>query len=217
MDPQDLARFETDAAEIVGAMKELFAEFEKRLGEVVSAQRVAASETRAEGAHVTQQLQELGRFAKSLVGEQRNLLTRIDREWQMHIDSNAQRAGEAQAKAFGESIAQGLHEQLAELATQVEASTRRLTWKTSLRWALGIAIAIPLAINLGVQAIAPSVEKLSVSGLTPEQTRDALSKLVPCHPEKNNWRDWHICIAVDAPPSLVRGASGEALVVVRGM
>jgi hypothetical protein len=217
MDPQDFARFETDAAEIVGAMKELFAEFEKRLGEVVSAQRVAASEARAEGAHVTQQLQELSRFAKNLVGEQRNLLTRIDRDWQMHIDSNAQRAGEAQAKAFGESIARGLHEQLAELATQVEASTRHLTWKTSLRWALGIAIAIPLTINLGVQAIAPSAEKLSVSGLTPEQTRDALSKLVPCHPDMNNWHDWHICIAVDAPPSLARGASGEALVVVRGM
>ena len=184
MDPQDLARFETDAAEIVGAMKELFAEFEKRLGEVVSAQRVATSEARAEGAHVTQQLQELGRFAKNLVAEQRNLLTRIDRDWQMHIDSNAQRAGEAQAKAFGESIARGLQEQLAELATQVEASTRRLTWKTSLRWALGIGIAIPIAINLGVQAIAPSVEKLSVAGLTPEQTREALSKLVPCRVAK---------------------------------
>ena len=217
MDPQDLARFETDAAEIVGAMKELFAEFEKRLGEVVSAQRVAESETRAEGAHVTQQLRELGRFAKNLVGEQRNLLTRIDREWQMHIDSNAQRAGEAQAKAFGESIARGLHEQLAELATQVEASTRRLTWKTSLRWALGIAIAIPLAINLGVQAIAPSVEKLSVAGLTPEQTRDALSKLVPCRVEKTNWRDWHVCVGVDNPPRLTKGSSSEALVVVRGM
>ncbi len=216
MDSQDLARFETDVAEIVGAMKDLFTEFEKRLGEVVSAQRVTTSEARAEGARITHQLQELGSSAKSLVAEQRNLLTRIEREWQMHIDSNAERAGEAQAKAFGESIAQGLHEQLARLATQVEVSTRHLTWKSSLRWALGIALAIPLAINLGVQAIAPSVEKLSVAGLTPEQTRDALSKLVPCHPEKN-WHDWHICIAVDAPPSLMKGANGEALVVVRGM
>jgi hypothetical protein len=216
MDSQDLARFETDAAEIVGAMKDLFTEFEKHLGEVVSAQRVAVSEARAEGAHVTQQLQELGRVAKNLVGEQRNLLTRIEREWQMHIDSNAQRAGEAQAEAFGESIARGLHEQLAHLADRVEVATRHLHWKSSLRWALGIGIAIPLAINIGVQAIAPSIEKLSVAGLTPEQTRDALSKLAPCHPEKS-WHDWHICIAVDAPPSLVRGASGEALVVVRGM
>jgi hypothetical protein len=216
MDSQDLARFETDVAEIVGAMKDLFTEFEKRLGEVVSAQRITTSEARAEGARVTQQMQELGRFSRSLVEEQRNLLTRIEREWQMRIDSNAQRAGEAQAHAFGENIAQGLHEQLARLASQVEISMRHLTWKSSLRWALGIGIAIPIAINIGVQSIAPSVEKLSVAGLTPEQTSDALSKLVPCHEEKN-WRNWHVCVAVDAPPYLVKGASGEALVVIRGM
>jgi hypothetical protein len=216
MDSQDLARFETDVAEIVGAMKDLFAEFEKRLGEVVSAQRVTMSEARAESARVAQHLQELGRSAKTLVEDQRNLLTRIEREWQLRIDSNAQRAGEAQAKAFGENIARGLHVQLARLANQVEASTRHLTWKSSLRWALGIGLAIPLAINIGVQAIAPSGEKLSVPGLTPEQTRDALSKLVRCH-RGNDWEDWHICIAVDVPPSLTKGANGEALAVVRGM
>jgi hypothetical protein len=216
MDSQDLARFETDVAEIVGAMKDLFTEFENRLGEVVSAQRVTTSEARAEGARITQQLQELGRSAQKLVAEQRKLLAHIDQEWQMHIDSNAQRAGEAQAKAFGESIARGLHERLEHAVDRVEIATRHLHWKTSLRWALGIGIAIPIAINLGIQAIAPTGEKLSVAGLTPEQARDALTKLELCHPEKN-WDDRHICIAVDAPPSLMKGVNGQALAVVKGM
>jgi hypothetical protein len=230
MDPQDLARFETDAAEIVGAMKELFAEFEKRLGEVVSVQRVAASETRAEGANVTRQLQELGRVAKNLVGEQRNLLTRIDREWQMHIDTNAQLAGEAQAKAFGESIARGLQGQLADLASQVETATRQFTWRYSLRWVLGIAIAIPLTVGICVSALLPSAEKLPVEmpkfikpdfgglgaiGLTAAQTREAVSKLSLCQAPKTN--DWHACMEVDNPPRMGLGSVEKLRVVVRGM
>jgi hypothetical protein len=199
------------------AVKELFKEFENRLGEVVSMQRIAASESRAEGARAIQQLKELALSARELVGTQRQLLTRIERDWQLHIDGNAQRAGEAQAKAFGESIAQGLHERLAELAIQVEATTRRLSWKVVLGWALGIAIAIPLSISVGVQSFAPSVEKLSVAGLTPEQTSDALSRVVRCRINKNDWHDWHVCIAVDDSPRLTKGASGEALVVLRGM
>ena len=44
MNQQDLARLETEAAEIVGAMKDLFKEFENRLGALVSVQRMASSE-----------------------------------------------------------------------------------------------------------------------------------------------------------------------------
>ena len=86
MDQQDVTRFETEAPEIVGAMKELFKEFETRLGEVVSVRRVAASEARNEGAQAARQLQELTRLSKSLVDEQRNLLSRIEREWQLRIE-----------------------------------------------------------------------------------------------------------------------------------
>ena len=217
MNPQDLERMETEAAEIVGAMKELFKEFENRLGEVVSMQRIAASESRAEGARAIQQLRELAASARDLVGEQRQLLTHVERDWQLHIDGNAQRAGEAQAKAFGESIAQGLHERLADLALRVERTTLRLSWKVVLGWALGMAIAIPLSISVGVQTFAPSIEKLSVEGLTPEQTRDTLSRVVRCRVHQNDWHDWHVCVVVDDSPRLAKGTSGEALVVLRGM
>ncbi len=50
MNQQDLERLETEASEIVGAMKDLFREFEHHPGEIVSAQRIAASEARAQGA-----------------------------------------------------------------------------------------------------------------------------------------------------------------------
>jgi hypothetical protein len=104
------------AAEILGAMKDLFKEFENRLGEVVSTQRIASSEARAEGAKVSKDLHELALSARILVNEQRDLVKRLEQEWQLRIDQNAQRAGEAQAKAFGENIARGLQGQLAELA-----------------------------------------------------------------------------------------------------
>jgi hypothetical protein len=231
MNQQELTRFETEAAEIVGAMKELFKEFEKRIGEVVSVQRVSASEARTEGAHAAQHLQELTRLSKTLVDQQRSLLTRIEQEWQLRIDSNSQRAGEAQAKAFGESIARGLQGRLAELASQVEASTRRYTWKSSLQWALGIALAIPLTVAVCISAFSPRADKPSAErpaiskpdigrpavavNLTQAQTREAISKLSLCQAAKT--ADWHACIEVDSPPRMGLGSADRPRIVVRGM
>jgi hypothetical protein len=232
MNQQDLTRLESEAAEIVGAMKELFKEFEKHIGEVVSVQRVSASEARTEGAQAVQHLQELTRFSKNLVDQQRSLLARIEQEWQLRIDSNAQRAGEAQAKAFGENMARGLQERLADLGAQVEASTRQFAWKSSLRWILGIAIAIPLTVAICVTAFLPrteekpSVERPALSqpdfqkpggaiGLSAAQTREALSKMSVCEVAKT--ADWHACIEVDSPPRMGLGAADKPRVVVRGM
>jgi hypothetical protein len=231
MDQQDVARFETEAAEIIGAMKELFKEFENRIGEVVSVQRVSASEARNEGAQAARQLQELTRLSKSLVDEQRNLLARIEREWQLRIDSNAQRAGEAQAKAFGENIARGLQDRLAELASQVEVATRRYTWKSAWPWALGIAFAIPLTAAVCLNAsspsgVRPSQEAAALSkpklgssvfaiNLSEAQARQALSKLSLCQVPKT--LDWHACIEVDSPPRIGFGGINGPRVAIRGM
>jgi len=230
MDQQDVARFETEAAEIIGAMKELFKEFEHRIGEVVSVQRVSASEARNEGAQAARQLQELTRLSKSLVDEQRNLLARIEREWQLRIDSNAQRAGEAQAKAFGENIARGLQDRLAELASQVEVATRRYTWKSAWPWALGIAFAIPLTAAVCLNASSPSggqpsPEAAALSkpkftsafaiNLSEAQAREALSKLSLCQVQKT--LDWHACIEVDSPPRIGFGGTDPLRVAIRGM
>ena len=53
MNEQDFER----ATEIVAATKDLSWEFESWLGEIVSAQRIASSETHAEGAQATKDLQ----------------------------------------------------------------------------------------------------------------------------------------------------------------
>src|SRR6185312_11151898 len=223
MDHQDatLTRLESEAAETVGAMKELFREFEKRIGEVISVQRLSSSEARTEGVQALQHLQELARCSKALVEQQRSALGRIEQEWQLRIDSNAQRAGEAQAKAFGESIARGLEGRLAELAARVESSTHQLTWKSSLRWTLGIALAIPLTVAICVSAFLPSaerkptVETLALSppdfgrsaaplGLSAAKTRELLSKVSVCEVAKT--ADWHACIEVDSPPRMGLGA-----------
>jgi len=86
-----------------------------------------------------------------------------------------------------------LHKQLTDLASQVERSTRRLSWKSSLGWALGIAMAIPLTISVGVRHSRRTVEKLSVEGLTPNQTRTGTvaGRAVPHN--KNDWPRWHVC------------------------
>jgi hypothetical protein len=217
------------AAEILGAMKDLFKEFENRLGEVVSTQRIASSEARAEGAKVSKDLHELALSARILVNEQRDLVKRLQQEWQLRIDQNAQRAGEAQAKAFGENIARGLQGQLAELAADVKRSTRRYTWKSSLQWILGIAIAIPLTVGVCLIGLLPQVkshiekpaasqagvELPNVVGLTGGQTRAAVAKMSLCQVPKTN--DWHACIEDDNPPRMGLGSVDKPRVAIRGM
>jgi len=230
MDQQDLVRFESEAAEVAGAMKELFREFERHLGEIVSTQRMASSEARAEGAEVTKNLHELRTAARVMVTDQRELLAQLEREWQLRIDENAKRAGEAQAKAFGENIAQGLQGQIVDLAAEVKRATQHLTWKSSLRWVLGIAIAIPLTVGICMSAFLPHVEAPIVQkstttkpsagfpsavGLTAAQTREAVSKLSLCQVPKTN--DWHVCIEVDNPPRMGLGSLDKPRVVIRGM
>ena len=136
--------------------------------------------------------------ARTVVDEQRAIVSRLEREWQLRIDSNAQRAGEAQAQAFGAGIARGLQGQLEELAADVKSATQRYTWKSLLQWTLGIAIAIPLTVGVCVSVLSPhvesrveqeTVEKLAKPsgmpgvaglGLTAAQTREVAARLSWC-------------------------------------
>jgi hypothetical protein len=234
MNQQDLERLETEVAEMVGAMKDLFREFETHLGQIVSAQRIASSESRAEGATVAKDLHDLRSSARILVDEQRALVARLEREWQLRIDTNAQRAGEAQAHAFGENITRGLQGQLAKLAADVNSATRRYTWRASLQWVLGIAIAIPLTVGVCVSAFLPHADPQvdkpnggrpvmskpivglpAAVGLTAAQTREVVSKLSLCQVPTTN--GWHACVEVDNPPRMGLGAVDKPRVVVRGM
>ena len=228
MNQQDLARLETEAAEVVGAMRDLFREFERHLGEIVSAQRMASTEARAEGATVIKDIHELRTSAGILVREQRDLVARIEKEWQLRIDQTAQRAGEAQAKAFGEHITRGLQAQITELGAEVKRATQAtqgLAWKTSLRWVLGMAIAIPLTVAVCVSALSPhdsspggqTVGKAVIPNmaLTSIQTQEVVAKLSLCQVPRTN--GWHVCIEADNPPRVGFGEDDKARVIVRGM
>lgn len=227
MDQQDLVRFESEAAEVVGAMKELFKEFERHLGEVVSAQRMASSEARAQGAEVTKDIHELRSSARIMVTEQRELLARLEREWQLRIDETAKRAGETQAKAFGAHIAQGLQGQIMALGAEVKRATQAtqgLAWKTSLRWVLGIALAIPLTVGICVSALSPhdpsSAEPIRKAvipnmALTAAQTQEAIDKLSLCQAPRLN--GWHVCVEADNPPRVGFGEDDKPRVFVQGM
>ena len=227
MNQQDLVRFESEAAEVAGAMKELFKEFERHLGEIVSAQRMASSEARAQGAEVTKDIHELRSSARVMVTEQRELLARLEREWQLRIDENAKRAGETQAKAFGEHIAQGLQGQITALGAEVKRATQAtqgLAWKTSLRWILGIGLAIPLTVGICVSALSPHDPALAGQtgksvipnmALTPAQTQEAIDKLSLCQAPGIN--GWHVCVEADNPPRVGFGEDEKPRVFVQGM
>jgi hypothetical protein len=226
MNQQDLARLETEAAEVVGAMRDLFREFERHLGEIVGAQRLASSEARAEGATVIKDIHELRTSAGIIVREQRDLVERIEKEWQLRIDQNAQRAGEVQAKAFGENIVRGLQAQITELGAEVKRATQAtqgIAWKTSLRWVLGIAISIPLTVAICVSALSPhdlspggqTMAAIPNMALTSAQTQEAVARLSLCRVPRTD--GWHVCIEAENPPRVGFGEDDKARVVVRGM
>ncbi|HEY6398860.1 MAG TPA: hypothetical protein VIX82_15540 [Solirubrobacteraceae bacterium] len=71
MNDPDIEHFEAQAAETIGAMRALFREFENRLGEVASAQRLANSEARTEATKARAALENLVREATAIVDGQR--------------------------------------------------------------------------------------------------------------------------------------------------
>jgi ribosomal protein L9 len=205
MDTQSIDSFEQHAAEIVAAAKGLLREFEDRIGESINSQRVAASEARAEGVQVARQLQELARSARAVLEEQRQLVTRLERDWQLRIDANAQRAGESHAKAFGAAIARGLEEQLTQLTSGVAAATRRFTWTSTVRWIGGIALAIPLIVTIALRISTPSIE-----GVSADQLRAAVSQLQGCSVGPQT----RVCVLVD--DEVPAGKLGTGVRVVHG-
>src|SRR2546429_9889573 len=100
MNTPDIERFEAQAAETVGAMKALFREFEARLGEVVSAQRLASSEARNEAAKARGALEDLVRQANAIADAQRQAFTEVREGWRLHVAENSRAAGEEIARAF---------------------------------------------------------------------------------------------------------------------
>ncbi len=208
MNDQIVTRIESAAADTIGAMKHLLAEFERRLGEAVSAQRLASSEARNEAAEVQASLRELVKLAEAAADAQREALDELSNKWWFYVEGEAQHTGADMARGFGEEIAAGLEKRLKVLGERVERATGRFRWTTALTWGIGIGLGVTLTIAIGVWALTPRV-----SGLTDNQVRAAIAQLVPCEVDRAR----HVCVRLDEKPQLIRQAGRETLAVVRGL
>lgn len=167
MNDEAFVRLEAEAAEILGALKHLFREFERQLGEAVSAQRLASSEARNEAADARALLRELVNRAEQTADDQHRALEMLREKWWFNIEENAKASGAGMAREFGKQIAAGLEERLRALSADVERVTRRLGWMTALKWGAGVGIGIFLTILVGIYAFTPhgrSLEQPGASG-----------------------------------------------------
>lgn len=208
MNDAAIERLEAEATEVLGAMKELFREFEKRLGEAVSAQRLASSEARAEAADARAILRKLVKRAEETADDQRQALEMLRENWWFNIEENAKASGAGMAQEFGEKIATGLEKRLKALSADVERVTRRFQWVTALKWGAGVGLGVVLVIALGVNALT-----LQADGLSSQQLRAAVAELVPCQVDKER----HVCVKLGDKPQFAKGAGGPPIAVVRGL
>lgn len=208
MNDDAITRFQAEAVETIASLKELFREFEKQLGETVSAQRLASSEARAEAADARATLRKLLKRVEETASEQREALDMLRENWWFNIEENAKASGAGMAREFGKQIAAGLEERLKVLSADVDRVTRRLGWVTTLKWGAGIGLGIFLTILIGIYAFTPQVD-----GFTSDQAQAALAELAPCQVGKTQ----HICIKLDDKPQFSKGPSGTPIAVVRGL
>jgi hypothetical protein len=201
-----ITRFQAEAVETIASLKELFREFEKQLGETVSAQRLASSEARAEAADARATLRKLLKRVEETASEQREALDMLRENWWFNIEENAKASGAGMAREIGKQIAAGLEERLQVLGADVERVTRRLGWMTTLKW--GVGLGIFLTILIGTYAFTPRTGDLSSS-----QAQAALAELVPCQVEKAQ----HVCVKLDDKPRLSKWPGGPPIAVIRGM
>ena len=208
MNDEAFARFETEAAEILGALKHLFREFERQLGEAVSAQRLASSEARNEAADVRALLRKLAKRAEETADGQRQALEMLRENWWFNIEENAKASGAEMALTFGEKIAEGLEKRLKVLGGRVDHVVKQFHWVTVAKWGTGIGIGIALTIWIAVSALTPHV-----SGLTDLEMRSALAELIPCQVDQER----HVCIRLDDKPRFAKSPGGPPIAVVRGL
>jgi len=208
MNDLDIERFEAQAAETVGAMKALFREFENRLGEIASAQRLVNSEARNEAAKSRAAFEELVRLAKVMTAGQAQAITELRQGWRMHVAEQSRAAGEELARAFGVQIAASLRQQLETLTAKLQRVTGQFAWVSVLKWTPGIALAIVLMTVLGIFTFLPRVP-----GLSWPEVHAAAERLRPCEVD----RKMHVCIAIDPRARWAKDANGEVIALVQGM
>ncbi len=208
MNQAELDRFESQAAEIVGAAKGLFNEFESRLAQALNEQKLTNAQARDDAIQLQKVLKDVVASSKLVVDAREREAARIVEEWKGLFQDLARKAGAAQAQAFGESLSVGLRSDIDALSRATKQATGRLWWSSIVSWAIGIALAIPLTIALGVWALLPTVE-----GVDPWRVQIAMQWMQPCEVAGKQ----RLCIAVDDKPQTVPSGHGYPLVPIRSL
>lgn len=153
-------------------------------------------------------LQEVVASSKAVVDAREREANRILEEWKTKFQDLARRTGAEQARAFGESLSAGLRSDIDALAKSTKQATGRLQWSSIAAWAIGVGLAIPLTVIIGVWALLPSSDHLD-----PLRVRLAIEFLKPC---EINGKP-RVCFPVDDKPQLLQTKEGRPVVAVRGL
>jgi hypothetical protein len=201
-------RLETQAAEIVSAVKGMLSEMESHLAQSVNDQRVNNVQAREEAVRLQALFKDVSTQLRTLTESARKDFADIRTEWKQPLQDAAKAAGAAQAQAFGEQISAGVKRQLDEVSRDARSALDRYHWTSIAAWAIGVGLAIPLTVALGVWALLPQSDVID-----PLRVRLAIVLLEPCEVAGET----RVCVPVDDKPQLVRTKNGRELTPVRGL
>jgi hypothetical protein len=170
-----IERLESQAAAIVATVRAMMTEMESHLAQSVNDQRVNNAQAREEAVRLQATVRDVSLQLKALNESARKEFADIRTEWKQPLQEAAKAAGAAQAHAFGEQISAGVMRQLEEVSRDARSALDRYRWTSITAWAVGVGLAIPLTVVIGVWALLPNSDYLE-----PLRVRVAVALLEPC-------------------------------------
>lgn len=208
MNQAELERLENQAAELLSVFKGMASEATSHIAQSVNDQRVNNAQAREEAVRLQAVFKDVSMQLKTLTDSARREFADIRSDWKEPLQEAARAAGAAQAQAFGESISAGVRRQLDAVTRDAQSALSRYHWTSVAAWAIGVGLAIPLTVAIGVWALLPSSLYLD-----PLRVRLAIESLEPCEIGGKA----RVCFPVDDKPQLVSRKDGRELTAVRGL
>lgn len=194
--------------EIAGLMQAALESFQASLSDAMSQLHQNVLQQRTEAAQSLQSIRDMAQQASAVQISHGNLVKLIERQWPQHLDSGAERAGHAQAQAFGADIAAGIvgalrgaSETATEAARRLEQAGHRLRWKSmAMSGGAMLAFAALVVVGLSVWADHVRVEVVALQLERAELTRTVATlkaaggaiDLARCAPG-----DARLCVRID--------------------
>lgn len=208
MSQKDLEAFESQIAELVTVAKAMMGESTSQLAQAVNEQRVNNVQAREEAVRLQAAVRDLSIQLKTLTELARKEFADIRNDWKEPLQDAARAAGAAQAQAFGENISAGVRRQLEAVSRDAEHALARYHWTSVAAWAVGVGLAIPLTVAIGVWALLPNSDHLD-----PLRVRVAVALIESCEIDGKA----RLCVPIDERPQVTRTEDKRLMVAVRGL